>query len=102
MAEIAQEECERAEYAKITMEFRSIVLGTTYGKLLFRPSKVKRHFDLFASKNDCYNPRLCLKVSRLAIYRPGKRHHGDRNGFFEAEYGRSANPGCRSHRYDRN
>lgn len=50
MVEIALEECERADYAKLMMEFKTTVLSTTYGKLLFRPSKVQRHFDYFASK----------------------------------------------------
>ncbi|KNC95831.1 uncharacterized protein SPPG_09577 [Spizellomyces punctatus DAOM BR117] len=50
MVEIALEECERAEYAKSINEFRNTVLSTTYGKLLFRTSKVKRHFDFFANQ----------------------------------------------------
>ncbi|KAJ3020639.1 hypothetical protein HKX48_000485 [Thoreauomyces humboldtii] len=51
MLELVQEECERAEYAKLMVEFRNNVLRAPYGKLLFRQSKVKRHFDYFANQD---------------------------------------------------
>ncbi|KAJ3140712.1 hypothetical protein HDU90_008015 [Geranomyces variabilis] len=51
MLEVAQEECERAAYAKTMTELRNDVLRTTFGRLLFRPSKVKRHFDYFANQD---------------------------------------------------
>ncbi|KAI8912985.1 hypothetical protein DFJ77DRAFT_63797 [Powellomyces hirtus] len=51
MVEVAIEECERAGYAKMMVQFRNDVLRTPFGKLLFRPSKIKRHFDYFTNQD---------------------------------------------------
>ncbi|KAJ3155281.1 hypothetical protein HDU86_004371 [Geranomyces michiganensis] len=51
MLEVAQEECERAAYAKTMTKLRNDVLRTPFGRLLFRPSRIKRHFDYFANQD---------------------------------------------------
>ncbi|KAI9090171.1 hypothetical protein DFS34DRAFT_376408 [Phlyctochytrium arcticum] len=50
MVELSLEECERAEYAKSVSEFRVTTMNTPYGRLLYRPSKITRHFHFFANQ----------------------------------------------------
>ncbi|KAJ3291858.1 hypothetical protein HK104_005749 [Borealophlyctis nickersoniae] len=50
MFEVAVEECERVEYAKLMLEFRKVATSCMFGKLLFRPSKILKNVDYFTGQ----------------------------------------------------
>ncbi|KAI8821098.1 uncharacterized protein EV422DRAFT_53275 [Fimicolochytrium jonesii] len=67
MLEITLEECERAEYAKIMIDFRNTVQKTSYGRLLFRSTKVARHFDYFSNQDKPSGAEAELDPSQLSM-----------------------------------
>ncbi|TPX37057.1 hypothetical protein SmJEL517_g00863 [Synchytrium microbalum] len=49
LAEVVVEWSERSEFAKLMLEVKRISVEKTYGKLLFRSSKILNHLDYFAT-----------------------------------------------------